>query len=632
MTEDWISSLGSVPGALWANAVFFVFAYLAGRIITARLCLSEGAGAVLLRLVAGLNISALILFLFAVSGVFGFIRPIHLLYALIVLAAGFQLRSLKSDFQLVLCREARINLAVLILLALLFLGASLSPPLGWDEMVYHHSVVQRWIADGRPFFYADLPYSAFPSANSFIYWMLAESGTVIASRLFIWLCWCISIMLIVETFRECGLRGFCSFALAMSFAFSQSMLFVMSDAYAETILVLNTSGMLLMLARRYSAEDHAATRDGGMAVVFLCGILAGGAAAVKLTGIVLFTIPAVLIAFKSFDLDTRNKKYDAARSIFVLFATGALIALPFYIRPLMATGNPFYPYFCEWFNGSPAQAAMSEFHHKISSVKFGHRSLPMFFAGPMAISLSDNTFDGSYGWQFLLVIGIVVAGLVSGKERMIYLTGFLGLAMYVIWFFSAQQARFFLPGVLTLYVCAGIFIGKLRSSYQKTAASALFVLALLSFPWRASGYYYYSWSQLLGKTRRIDFVHTGTGDGFLEAVEAVIHLTPEDSIVMMMFEHRIMYFPRMTVIGTPYFQEQYFTPADRFTECKEIFPELLNSGAGYLLVAMYPEGPDVLPEYVDENRKFAEHFSKLIPEGRLVEVWRSRTHSLFEVR
>ncbi|MBN1863812.1 MAG: hypothetical protein JW808_02805 [Victivallales bacterium] len=654
--EQWMTSLGSAWKACWINLLFMISAYSLGRVCLEHLC-GRRRGDVLLSMITGINIAALLSLSFAVTGVFRTMKPAYIIYLSLFPSALYIFRLVKNSSKNSL-PKFRGEIIALLLLTLFFAGASLSMPIGWDEMVYHHSVVQRWITDGSPLFYPDIPYSAFPSANSFIYWMLTDSGTVIAPRLFLWVCWVISLLALMKISNIYGLSRGKSLLLAMAFATSQIMLLVVSDAYVEVILLMNTAGMLLSMAGASCARTS--TEDDPIGTSVLFGIMAGGAGAIKLTGLILFAIPAAWFVNL-----LHLKKHDRAgllRSAAIFTTVGMLVAAPFYIRPLTYTGNPLYPYFCEWFTDSPPRIAMSEFHHKIGSEKFGSRSLAIFFAAPLALSSNDNSFDGNFGWQFFLVLAIATAGIVFAKasasklrvnrvgsagkaddadmagsetgpkERMMYMTAALALLFYIFWFFSAQQARFLIPAALTIYTGAGICITKMRKSLQTCMIGLLLMLTILSLPWKASGYYYYSWSQLLGMTRRIDFVNTGTGGDFLSSVDAVMHLTPENSKLMLIFEHRILYYPRRTVIGTPYFQEQFFTPSERFTKIDDIYAELEKSGADYLMVAMRPEGPDELPEYIEKHAEFAENLSQLIPTGQLVEIWRSKNHSLFKIR
>ena len=71
---------------------------------------------------------------------------------------------------------------------LLTLGPALNYPTGWDELVYHSVLPRRWMADGWPAFYVDIPYSGFPSLVEILCWLVAPLESIVMPRLFVWVC------------------------------------------------------------------------------------------------------------------------------------------------------------------------------------------------------------------------------------------------------------------------------------------------------------------------------------------------------------------------------------------------------------------------------------------------------------
>jgi len=64
---------------------------------------------------------------------------------------------------------------------LLTLGPAMNYPTGWDELVYHSVLPRRWLADGWPRFYVDIPYSGFPSFVEILCWLVAPIESLIVS-------------------------------------------------------------------------------------------------------------------------------------------------------------------------------------------------------------------------------------------------------------------------------------------------------------------------------------------------------------------------------------------------------------------------------------------------------------------
>src|SRR5205823_4430591 len=99
------------------------------------------------------------------------------------------------------------------------LGPALCYPTGWDELVYHNVLPRRWLADGWPAFYSDLPYSGFPSLGEILFWLMAPIEGVIAPRLLTWTCWIIGLGLMYRLLR---LRTDRTSAAAITLAFAVS--------------------------------------------------------------------------------------------------------------------------------------------------------------------------------------------------------------------------------------------------------------------------------------------------------------------------------------------------------------------------------------------------------------------------
>src|SRR5262249_39132921 len=151
------------------------------------------------------------------------------------------------------------------------------------------------------------------------------------------------------------------------------------------------------------------------------GLLVGGAAAVKLTGLaIIFAIlPWYVLRCRNFAASsmktnvpgiskttpTRQANSDSClsvsiRRIMLPLFVAALFVAPFYLRAWLLAGDPFYPYFARWFSSDPARMEMSRFHHELGS-KFGLHGVTAFFAAPFFLAFMDDLFDGSFGWQFL---------------------------------------------------------------------------------------------------------------------------------------------------------------------------------------------------------------------------------------
>ena len=181
---------------------------------------------------------------------------------------------------------------------LLTLGPALAYPTGWDELVYHNVLPRRWRADGWPAFYPDLPYSGFPSACEILLWLIAPLESVLAPRLFIWSCWIVGLTLMGRMIRR-RVDGLTTVALVLAFAVSPTTLMASANCYVESFLLMNVAALMFVLGTKYQTGltgRSQETSEFQRASPLLLGVLAGGSAAVKLTGLSVILLPLLWYA------------------------------------------------------------------------------------------------------------------------------------------------------------------------------------------------------------------------------------------------------------------------------------------------------------------------------------------------
>ena len=523
-------------------------------------------------------------------------------------------------------RAAPLVVAGLGLLIVITLGAALCPPVSWDALVYHIAVPSRWHGDGYPAVYSDLPYSGFPLLAELWFWLLLPLDGLIAPQLLMYVVWLLALSGLYLLLRERLAQSY-ALLLALAFASSATVLMSATDTYVDQMVVLVLTLMLLQLRRVLPVAPS--TSELGRAL--LLGLLAGGAAAVKLTGAVLVLLPLVWYGLHW----RRLPRPRLGVIVAVYLAVAAATALPFYLRPWLLTGNPLHPYFAAWFTAAPAELAMSAYHHAIGSARFGLHSVAGFFSAPLLLALRPQLFEGGFGWQGLVVLALALLAVVCAARRSEWLCLFpawIGAALYVFWFATAQQSRFLVPAALVATVLAGEGLARLPPGVRRLAGGVLAALTLFSLPLGNSGYYVHAWRTVFGRLAAVDFINTGTYGKYLPAMDAVGVLTPPEARVLLLFEHRTLYLPRQGVIGTPFFQAGRFTPPELAATPEAILSVLRQQGITHVLLATEPEGPDLLPEYLSRCVPFAQALGALTGSGRLAILWQSDRYRLCRVQ
>ena len=176
----------------------------------------------------------------------------------------------------------------------------------------------------------------------------------------------------------------------------------------------------------------------------LAGVFAGAAAGMKFLG--LFVVLA--IAGVGAALAGRRLSYRSA----LAFALPAIaVALPWYVKNAVLTGNPFYPHL---FGGLNASAA-TELQEAMQSFGYG-RSLPDLLLLPARLLADAKPFDGGEFLSPLFLTFAPVTLLLCADRRRIGAV-WAGVILFVIaWFVTTQQARFLVPLMPVLAALAAL--------------------------------------------------------------------------------------------------------------------------------------------------------------------------------
>jgi hypothetical protein len=510
------------------------------------------------------------------------------------------------------------------LFVLFCLGRGLVLPCGWDEMTYQIAVPVRWLSDNFPSVYQDNPYSGFPSLSNFIYMFLLSFGGLAAPRFFVWALWALSLVFMYNLLRLMLPRGAAA-VFACSALFSPAWIMLSGTVYSEPLVVMDFLGVASLFFGAEKIKD----KKGLCKQLAVLGFLSGGAAAVKLTGVAAAVFAAVLSAA----LLRRRKQFFSWAAVLVFAGAAALAAGVFYLRPLLMTGNPFYPFLPEWFGRPAAELAAGAYHSAMGGEKFGLMSAEAFFTIPLMLGFFPEIFDGFFGWQYLTAFMLI--GFVTLKDFRVWRSWTAPLmlcaaaAVYAVWFFSSQQCRFLVPALIPFYIAAAAFYRRLSAPAGILAGAAMAVMIFSSVPHPEHFIEnrLLCWRTALGVTPAADYVNSSAGEGYLHSADAVLALTQPDSKILLLFEQRTLLFNRKTVVGTPFFQPGMLTPPPETEE--GLMEGIARSGADYVLVCGDPRGPDILPSRKEAFEKFRELIAGLAQKGRLTTIWSGSGYSLY---
>ena len=591
-----VQLLGSIPADLGATALAALACYGAGR-VSLRLLLPETKGRqTFLALVFGGEILAL---LGLAAAPLILTAPAWLAALALALPAAWGGRELLrgGDPLPTLRREWEIWLA-LALIGGWFLASALTLPYSWDEQTYQIAVPAAWLRTGSTAPRADLPYSAFPLLPQFLLLWMFKTGGIGTARLLILGAFLVLIRALFVELRAVSNRPAAGF-FTLLFILSPLTGAMIREFYAEVFLAL------LMLAGCRIARTHRPC--GGRAAMAL-GLLAGGAAAVKLTGLgvaVALGLPLLL--------DRASWKKLPAFA-----AAGGLFALAFYLRPWIALGNPVYP-FCGTLFGSNT-ALVADYHRAMGETHYGPGKLYGGILGWLFTGYDEPLYDGIVlGRAFPLLFVFAAAGgyFFVRKGKLLPALRYAGaalLALYLFWAVTSQQTRFLLPLVPVLLVFAAGLFAQLPRRAQTGGAALLLALACWSVDAWAWKHGYYTW-RFLPDSRR-DPIRLLTGatreKGLMTAYSYLAEKTAEADGVLLVFERRSLYCPRPCRLGTPGFQDWF-----DHTRHPDWIGELKKRGIRYLLVGASRKNPDVQEAFSAVEQTFSEAIYQGLRTGRL---------------
>jgi hypothetical protein len=650
--EAFLESLGTPGPALAAVAGFVGLAWLLGQLV-ARGAGSDANERSFLALVAGFDLLALLVLvlvagldllphLFLVLGWSGFfVRfPWHgATFAALAVALVLLGRLLARR----LARGPRPSVPwhalPLVLVAVVLATVALAYPFSWDDLVYQLEVPLRWRATGGLPVFADNPYSGFPGAFALLNLALVESGGILAPGLFNAVLWLVlALRLAALLTPRIGRAG--ATALTLSFALSWPVLMEALSSYAELFLVLHLLAVMPLLLRSLAEGRAPSPRE-----QLLLGLASGTALAIKLTGAVVPVLAAGLLLLGAWRRSRRGGRTERARLVLFLMPL-LLVALAFYARPALLTGNPLHPYFAAAFVEDEAALATSAYHHAAGTARFGvplepsTGTLGYFLAAPVLLALGPlgdlGRFDGQFGLQFLglfALLGWLLSAHLRGRERVGEPWTWLAAAalLYAAWFVTSQQTRFLFPAAVLLVVAASFGWTSAPAALRTALTALLPLLALSSIPGRTYQHLWIGLGVCTGRVSALEYVDSANPDRYLAACQAILERTPPEARVLLLFEHRGLYVPRAHALGTPFFQARFFTPSERVTSPAELLATLQREGFTHVLVGYNVNDPDRMEAYLERTRAFQQHLIAL--RGRGLEIlWESRENATGEVR
>jgi len=385
----------------------------------------------------------------------GLLRPLPLIVVLAVFAVWALMRGRPARPQLA---SGRLEVALLSLVVLLMVGnllRALAPPTAWDALAYHLALAKSFAAAGG---FVDLPSIRQARWPLGLDAPFAVAEVLAGYRLSGIVAWLIGLLGTIGAGALGGRLGGRRAGLLAATLFAG----VPAVAYLQGIAYLEPGLAGLVALALTAALRHA--ENGVPGDAWLAGLLAGAAAAVKYTALLvpLLVVLALVIV---------GRRLRPA--LYVLVAA-FVAAAPWYLRTWSLTGNAIWPYGYGRLGGADWSA---EHAAALTALERGYGSTAPadLLRLPLRLTFDPERFDGlDLGPAFLGLLPLALIGA-DRRRAALLVVGFGGA---VAWAATTQQIRFLVP--LLPIACATIAAGAVQGRWRWSGRAAVVVAVLVA--------------------------------------------------------------------------------------------------------------------------------------------------------
>ncbi|MCE5198724.1 MAG: glycosyltransferase family 39 protein [Armatimonadota bacterium] len=417
-----------------------------------RLLQAEGSASERLVVDSALGLGVVSLVIFAAAA----LQLLHVLpvILLIILALGcISLPQVARDAVHVARRLIRYSSAssLLIGLLLLILGvAALIPALAppsmsdWDSLAYHLAVPKLYINHGGIYYINFSSHSNFPFLMEMLYTAMLRMGSMVAAKMInYWVG-----VLLVASVAMLVRRHFNPKAAPMAAVALTGIpivLWLSTTAYIDLATGLYTVLAVHLLLNYLEKPERG----------YLIGsaIAAGLAASTKMTG--LAVIPLIVIWLVVDRFASEKRVFEWKRGL-MFTGIALLMCSPWYIKSIIYTGNPVYPFFYSIFGGRDWTADLAR-NYSMLQAKFGMgHDFTAFLMLPFNLTFFSDKFYDTPGLYIgpILLVSLPLLFIARYKSRKLLGLAAFFVAQVVVWFALSQQSRYLVPsfGILAVLI------------------------------------------------------------------------------------------------------------------------------------------------------------------------------------
>ncbi len=335
-----------------------------------------------------------------------------------------------------------------VLLALLFAVALLgacTPVTDWDGLSYHLAVPELYLRHGGIYWISFIHHSNFPFATEMLYAAPVALGSPPAAKIIHWVFYVLMAVAAGGLASEMyGKRAAIWAALAV--ALIPAALWEAQAAYID----ISTTAYMLLSAT--ALLRFFATRGASRRWLAIAALVAGMAAGTKTFALGWVALSALWLLLQG------HCSKATVKECAVFLSIALLTCCSWYVKSLVMTGNPVYPFLYSIFGGKAWGAAGAEMYRQSWTAFGAGRTLGGFLMLPWNLLARGGEFiDGGiiFGSAGPLLAALLPAAVMRlrGHGR----TLAVAVLLYTLgWFGLSQQTRYLLPvlGLASTIACA----------------------------------------------------------------------------------------------------------------------------------------------------------------------------------
>lgn len=439
----------------------------------------------------------------------------------------------------------------------------LSPPVDWDGLAYHLAVPKLYISAHKIYWVQFIHHSNFPFLMEMLYTIPLILGMVDACKLFHF-----AFALLILVFIYCRLRKHSRVGSILALLFlTQMVLFSWESTIAYNDLAFSLYVLIAFLAFLQGKN-------------LLAGLAMGFALGTKHLALsFLITILFLLPFYNEQKLSLGINWRGLYRKILPFLIPALLLALPWYLKSYIYTGNPVYPFLYNIFGGRLWSAeAASAYREAQLSMGTGRDFISFIFLPWNLAFHPEKFFDPGANRFFALIGPVFLAFSPLLLLEPIYLL--FVLISGTQWFLLSQNIRYLLPILVTLPLPLAKGLSKLWKKPLNFISGSilgvsyslhLFIFGLMMYP---------TWSVSLGITDREEFIAKVFPT--YKVYQFVNGNLPRDSKIALLGEPRGFYLDREYIWADP--GHHTLIPYEQFRTIEELINSYKRMGFTHIII------------------------------------------------